>query len=83
LTPHLVDAVDVEVLLVDPDDLRCELGVTEGTVRQGTPDGCVVGGGGELQDPADRLDPELLAVRFDVEDYLAGRSSSAAKKEVM
>ena len=34
-----------------------------------------------MQDPADRLDPELLAVCRDVAGYLAGRSSSAAKAD--
>ena len=80
LGPHLVDAVDVEVLLMHPDDLRFELGIPDSALRQRTSDRCVIGGGGELQDPADRLDPELLAVCRDVADYLAGRSSSAAKK---
>ena len=80
LGPHLVDAIDIEVLLMHPDDLRFELGITDSALRQRTSDRRVVGGGGELQDPADRLDPELLAVCRDVADYLAGRSSSAAKK---
>jgi hypothetical protein len=35
---------------------------------------------GELQDLADRLDPELLFVGVDVANYGFGRSSSAAKK---
>src|SRR5262249_47210677 len=41
----------------------------------------VVGGGGDLQDLAYRLDPELPPVLVDVADHLARRpSSSAAKK---
>jgi hypothetical protein len=43
--------------------------------------GSVVGGGGDLQHPADRLDPELVLVGVDVAGHLGRRpSSSAAKK---
>ena len=41
----------------------------------------VVGGRGELQSVADRLDPELLSLLFDEVDYFCGRRSSSAPKK--
>jgi len=84
LPPGLLSAVDREVLFVDPADLGQELAVAEGAsvgvalallAR-------VVGGGGELQVSADRLDPESVAVGVDEEAHLLGigGSSSRAKK---
>jgi len=34
------------------------------------------------QDPADRLDPELLTVRVDVGDHRGGRGSSSRAKKL-
>src|SRR5262252_617317 len=81
LPPDLLDPVDLEVLLAHTLDLDLELGVTQPAGR-GRPRTClIVGGGGDLQDLADRLDSELPPVLVDVAVHLARRpSSSAAKK---
>jgi len=59
LAPDLLDPVDLEVLLAHALDLDLELGVAQ-LPRRGWPrTRLVVGGGGDLQDLADRLDPNF------------------------
>jgi hypothetical protein len=71
----------VAVLGVDALDLGPKLGVAQRSSTRRARLARVVGAGGNLQDLADRLDPERRLVRVDVGDYLVrGRSSSAAKK---
>ncbi len=55
---------------MDADNGGLELLVAHGAGRRGPALGLVVGGWGELQDLADRLDPEPFLVAFDVSDYL-------------
>jgi hypothetical protein len=63
LPPELAGAVDPEVVVVDPADLDLQLGVADRTIRRWTLAVLVVGGRGDRQQLADRLDPEpvLLA----------------------
>jgi len=62
LPPDLAGAIDAEVLGVDPADLGLQLLIAALTGRE-WPAGVVIGGGGDRQHPADRLDPNrsLLA----------------------
>ena len=86
LAPHLVRAVDAEVLRVHSGYLRLELLVADQSRRGRASLRGVVGARRDLgprsgEDPADRLDAELLAMLVDVVDQrVEGRSSSAAKK---
>src|SRR5660398_286771 len=57
--PYLAGAVDGLILLVDADDLGCELLVAELPGRRGAGLRGIVGGRGDRQHRADRLDPEL------------------------
>jgi hypothetical protein len=63
LAPELAGAVDAEVLGVDPPDLGLQLGVAAPAGRGRPVAGGVVGGRGDRQQLADRLDPNrsLLA----------------------
>ena len=81
LAPDLAHAVDREVRRVDAGDLDLQLLVTDRPAGRWPGAGRVVGGWGDLQDLADRLDPEDVTVSVDVARHrFAGRSSSAAKK---
>ena len=86
LGPHLVGAVDEQVLGVDPADLHDQLGVPAGPLRRRPLAGHPVGVRGDLaavlgEHPADRLDPEPVPVGVDEGDHLGDwRSSSAPKK---
>lgn len=86
LTPDFAHAVDAEVLLEDPPNLDLQGEVTSRTLgQQGRipPLGQVimVGGGGDRQHFADRLDPELRPVIvYEGDHRLSGRSSSAWAK---
>jgi hypothetical protein len=76
LPPHLTGAVDAQVLSVDPGDLGLELPVAQRSSRGGSAFG-VVGGRGDRQHLADRLDPEPVLVLGDEGDHLLGRRSSS------
>jgi hypothetical protein len=66
---------------VHPVDLRGEFLISDSTSTQRTDPRRVVGGRGDLQHPADRLDPEPVPIGVDVTAYfLRWRSSSAPKK---
>src|SRR5262249_30985182 len=58
----LLDPVDAEVLLVHARDLHLQLLVAYSAGRGRPGLGGVVGGRGDLQHLADRLDPELVTV---------------------
>ena len=89
----LPDAVDTQVRLVSGLDVDDQLGIADRACGQWPGLGGVVGARGDLdagvlQDGADRLDPEPVAVLVDVVDqhrgghlYLILRSSSAAAKK--
>src|SRR5690606_19469974 len=80
------DAIDREVLGKDPHDLRLEGFVALGTCRQprGIPalgNTLMIGGWGDWQDAADRLDPIMPTMLVDKGDHrFSGRSSSAWAK---
>src|SRR4051794_7307711 len=81
LAPELADPVDLVVVV----EHLLELGVSSAsrTARARRPPalGGVVGGRGDLQRTADRLDPEPVPIGIDVAVHLGRRpSSSAAKK---
>ena len=78
--PHLIGAAHPEVVRVHPGNVHLGNLVKNRPGRRRPPLGRPVGGKGELQSPADRLDPELVAIRGDESDYLLGPSSSAAKR---
>src|SRR5207244_3432498 len=73
LAPHLAGPVDAVVGLVHAGDVGLQLVVADATPAGPALLGRVVGGGGDLEDLADRLDPVHLAVLFDVGDYLRSR----------
>jgi IS30 family transposase len=68
LPPNLAGAVDRKVVVIDPTDLDLELGVAHGPGRGRSAAGGVVGGRGDRQHPADRLDPEPVLLRSVSED---------------
>jgi hypothetical protein len=81
LLPDLAGTIDLVVLGPDPADLDHELLVTDLAGRRLPALGRVVAGWGDLQGPADRLDPEPVTMRVNVAGHLGRRpSSSAAKK---
>jgi hypothetical protein len=63
-----------------PRDHAAELFVALCSCSRRPPSRRLIGGRGELQHGADRLDPEPLSVRVDERDHLLGPSSSTAKK---
>src|ERR1019366_4019615 len=69
-------------LLVHPDDRHLQHRVVERALGGWTGLGGVVGGRGELQYIADRLDPEPGPVLLDEGDYFVRRRSSSAPKKV-
>src|SRR5690606_24711508 len=89
----LPGAVDAQVGLVRGPDVDDQISVSHGARRRRALPGGVVGAGGDLhagvlEDGADRLDHEPVAVAVDVVDghrsghlYLILRSSSAAAKK--
>ena len=84
---QLAPAVDRVVVRPQLDQLGAELGVSQRPGREGPGLGVVVGGGGDLQLLADRLDPPskptglIVPMGIDEGDYfLCRRSSSAPKK---
>src|ERR671910_3351782 len=77
----LASTVDAEVLGVDPADLGLQLLVTQRPGRGRPAAGGVVGGRGDRQHLADRLDPVTIPVLVDVDDHLVGRRSSSAPKK--
>jgi len=81
LPPHLAGAIDPEVVVIDPADLSLQPGVADRTSRRWSLLAGVVGGRGDRQQPADRLDPKPVLVTVDVGDHLAGRRSSSAPKK--
>ena len=85
---QLAASVDRVIVHPESDQQRDEDGVTEST-RRGRPGlGVVVGGGGDLEQFADRLDPPstptglTVAVGVDEGDYFVRRRSSSAPKKV-
>src|SRR5665647_1845701 len=77
----LADPVDLVVGRMDVLDHRCGRRVGHRPRRGRSGPVGVVAARGDLQVPADRLDPERLLVLVDeLDDHLDGRSSSAAKK---
>lgn len=81
LPPDLAGTVDLIVLVEHPPDLHDQFAIAEPATTRPTVLGRVVGGRGDLQHRADRLDPEHLPIGVDVGDYLRGcGSSSRAKK---
>jgi hypothetical protein len=88
LVPDLVGAVHGQVLLPHPQHLRPQLGVAPRPRRRRPRLGGVIGGGGDLQHAADRLDPPAqrpaaaVLVLVDEGDHrFDWRSSSAPKKD--
>ena len=69
LAPDLAGAVDREVGGEHASDLGLQLLVAASTLRGRSGPGLVVGGGGDRQQRADRLDPELRLVFLDVGDH--------------
>ena len=83
LLPHFLRAVDaIETGVVDPLDLRLQGLVATTSSGLGTSPSGVVGGGGELQRFADRLDSPSVPSGVDVEDYLFVRPSSSVAKKI-
>jgi hypothetical protein len=80
--PELSHPVDGSVPLVGLDDLSGQLRVTDSPQRRGPGLVVVVGGRGELQGLADRLDPEPLPVSVDERSYFGCRRSSSAPKKI-
>src|SRR5690606_17339690 len=83
LDPHLADPIHPLVLVVDPADLWLQLLVAKTAGRPPlwlplTPFRFVVSGRGDLDDIADRLDPELSSVLVDKGDHRLGWRSSSA-----
>jgi hypothetical protein len=83
LSPNLAHAIDREVLGKDPHDLRLEGFIALGTARQprgitALGDMLMIGGWGDWQDPADRLDPVMPAMFVDKGDHRFSRRSSSA-----
>src|SRR5205814_900849 len=76
LGPYLVGTIDAVVLLPDPLDLALEPLVAQLAGRWWTRDRRAIGRRGELQHPADRLDPELLLVGIDVARHFGCLPSS-------
>src|SRR5581483_3484710 len=77
----LVGAVDPEVLVPDATNLGLQPLVPH-LPRRGRPGRRrVIGGRGELQHAADRLDPPALAVHVDEAHHLGGRGSSSRAKK--
>ena len=80
---QFASAIDGVVLLPQGLERRCQFGVTQGPGRRRPALGVVVGGGGDLQHSADRLDPpstptgRKVPVGVDEGDYLFGRPSSS------
>jgi len=82
LVPDLLDPVDAEVVAVDAADFEFEALIVLVASRQRTPYRGVVGGWGNLQDPADRLDSPAVAVSADEpHDFFGSRGSSSAAKK--
>jgi hypothetical protein len=79
--PDLASPVHAPVGLEDPPDLDLELGVTHRPRRERPGLGRVIGGGGDRQHRADRLDPVEVLVVVDVGDHLGGRGSSSRAKK--
>src|SRR4249920_36301 len=65
LTPDLLDAIHAKVVAVHAADLDFEMLVALAADRQRTIDRGIVGGWGNLQNPADGLDSPALAVSAD------------------
>jgi hypothetical protein len=81
LPPDLPGAVDPEVLGMHPGDLDLQLGIAGRTRRGGSAAGGVVGGRGDRQHLADRLDPEPVLVTVDVGDHLGGSAVELRPEE--
>ncbi len=79
LAPHLLHAVDAEVVSVDPADLRLQLFVTPLARRRRSGPGRVVRGRGDLQQRADRLDPPPPAVLLDDMVSILPRNGASIK----
>ena len=69
LGPHLRSPIHLEVLGVHPSDLRLQFGVAVRPRRGGPAPGGPIRRRGELQNPVERLDPEVVAVGVDVGDH--------------
>jgi len=86
LSPDLAHAIDMEVLVEHPAYLDLHGDVASGAGRQTVDvrafgDDIIIGGWGNRQQPADRLDPEHRAVCIDEGNHrFSGRSSSAIAK---
>jgi len=83
LGPHLVGAMDEQVLLVDPVDLADEFDIALRPCRRPPPLGDPIGVRGDpatvlTEHPADRLDPERVAMRVDERDHFWDVASSSA-----
>lgn len=83
LTPDLAHAVDTPVLFEDTPDLRLQRRVAPGTLRLPIRIGplrqvIVIGGRGDRQNLANRLDPMLTTMIVDEPDHHFDRRSSSA-----
>ena len=83
LSPDLANAIDTPVLLEHAPDLGSQCFVTPRPIRQPSRIGplgqvIVVGGRGNRQDVADRLDPMLPAMHVDERHHHFDRRSSSA-----
>jgi DNA-binding transcriptional ArsR family regulator len=81
LMPELAHAVDAKVLGVDAPEQGLQSLVPKPVRRGRSPAGGIVGGRGDLQRLADRLDPKTGAERVDVAGHLGGRGSSSRAKK--
>jgi hypothetical protein len=85
---ELAAPVDRVVALLQRLEARAQLGVTLRSGRRRPGRGVVVGGGGDLQSAADRLDPPSQPtglpgpVGVDEGDYFLGRPSSSVAKKI-
>ena len=81
LPPHLAGPVDAELSLCTRAICGLQLGVADRPRRRRAAPGGVVGGRGDLQHPADRLDPERVPVGVDVRDHLRAAAVELRREE--
>ena len=81
LAPELARTVDPKLLGVDVPQLHLQRLVAHPPRRERSAAGGVVAGRGDLQFPADRLDPEAFAVGLDEASHFGSRGSSSRAKK--